>query len=278
MPPHISFLALLLIFFFIFIFWQINTDKHKEFVQSYSTTLKKLSELNTLYHFFDNVSFDMSYTYDNEHFFDLINCQDYLIYQLQFKQRKIIEQIKKIKQNEINYNKYLNKLKELPPIGTYSVPYGNLKKQKLIEIESKLYNKMLLTPCISFRIAVSLYRSSMDGMIYDKKIEYFNADTILFLINRLNNKNGTYFNDKEIWDSVSIVERGKVSNRMRFSIYERDGYRCRNCGISEKYAKLEIDHIIPIAKGGKTEYNNLQTLCHKCNVEKSDSLPYRNSW
>ena len=62
--------------------------------------------------------------------------------------------------------------------------YPDTFQQKLIEIESKLYNKMLLTPCISFRIAVSLYRSSMDGIIYDKKIEYFNADTILFLINR----------------------------------------------------------------------------------------------
>ncbi|WP_294755493.1 HNH endonuclease signature motif containing protein, partial [uncultured Ruminococcus sp.] len=31
---------------------------------------------------------------------------------------------------------------------------------------------------------------------------------------------------------------------------------------------LEVDHIIPIAKGGKTEANNLQTLCWRCNREK----------
>ncbi|MBO4983778.1 MAG: HNH endonuclease [Clostridia bacterium] len=59
---------------------------------------------------------------------------------------------------------------------------------------------------------------------------------------------------------------------MRFSLYQRDGYRCLKCGISQEYANLEIDHIVPIAKGGKSTYNNLQTLCHRCNVAKGDSI------
>ena len=37
---------------------------------------------------------------------------------------------------------------------------------------------------------------------------------------------------------------------------------------------LEIDHIIPVAKGGLTEESNLQTLCWKCNRAKSDKLIY----
>ena len=49
---------------------------------------------------------------------------------------------------------------------------------------------------------------------------------------------------------------------------------CRKCGISGRYAPLEIDHIIPIAKGGKSTYNNLQTLCHKWNAKKGDTLEY----
>ena len=35
---------------------------------------------------------------------------------------------------------------------------------------------------------------------------------------------------------------------------------------------LEIDHIIPIAKGGQTVEDNLQTLCWKCNRAKSDKI------
>ena len=97
------------------------------------------------------------------------------------------------------------------------------------------------------------------------------ADISTF-IKGLNNRSGNFYNDRGVWDALCRVERGKVSNKMRFSIYERDGYRCRKCGVSDRYAQLEIDHIIPIAKGGKTTYDNLQTLCHRCNVEKGDRL------
>lgn len=92
------------------------------------------------------------------------------------------------------------------------------------------------------------------------------------MIKRLNNKNRDFYNDKGIWDSLCRVERGKVSNKMRFSIYKRDGYRCRICGRTEKHDYLEIDHIKPIAKGGKSTYDNLQTLCRRCNKNKGDSF------
>ena len=34
--------------------------------------------------------------------------------------------------------------------------------------------------------------------------------------------------------------------------------------------KLHVDHIIPVYKGGKTTMSNLQTLCDRCNLGKSD--------
>lgn len=34
--------------------------------------------------------------------------------------------------------------------------------------------------------------------------------------------------------------------------------------------KLHVDHIIPIAKGGKTVKENLRTLCEECNWGKRD--------
>ncbi|MBO5777220.1 MAG: HNH endonuclease [Clostridia bacterium] len=40
------------------------------------------------------------------------------------------------------------------------------------------------------------------------------------------------------------------------------------CGKVFHQNVLEIDHIKPIAKGGKTTIDNLQTLCHDCNVKK----------
>ncbi|MBO4856796.1 MAG: HNH endonuclease [Bacilli bacterium] len=43
------------------------------------------------------------------------------------------------------------------------------------------------------------------------------------------------------------------------------------CGKSDLLENLEIDHIIPIARGGKTTPDNLQVLCHDCNKKKGHS-------
>ena len=46
---------------------------------------------------------------------------------------------------------------------------------------------------------------------------------------------------------------------------ERDGEHCANCGLSAEDTKLVLDHIISIAKSGKSELENLQILCAECN-------------
>ena len=50
------------------------------------------------------------------------------------------------------------------------------------------------------------------------------------------------------------------------------GRICGNSTFSEPNLLLEIDHIIPVAKGGATIEENLQTLCWKCNRSKSSKL------
>lgn len=161
--------------------------------------------------------------------------------------------------------------------GRFKNPIKHLKLEKLITKEKQLFkNNLLQKSILQLIVTITLYCSTLNGHIYAKKSEVFYDSDILALIKRINNKNGTFYNDCEIWNSLCRVERGKVSNKMRFSIYERDGYRCCKSGVSERYAQLEIDHILPIAKGEKSTYDNLQTLCHKCNVEKGDT--YKKYW
>lgn len=69
------------------------------------------------------------------------------------------------------------------------------------------------------------------------------------------------------------AQRSAMTSDLREAIKKRDNYTCCICGnsvLNEPNLLLEVDHIIPIAKGGKTEANNLQTLCWRCNREKSD--------
>lgn len=64
-------------------------------------------------------------------------------------------------------------------------------------------------------------------------------------------------------------QRKLMTKTLREEIALRDNYTCQICG---KYMPdgvgLHIDHIIPIAKGGKTVPSNLQVLCSKCNGKK----------
>lgn len=247
--------------------------KYRDFVVKNSTGVKQLDEINSRYTFYPYVSFDQSHTYDNQVFFDMISCQDYLIYQLRFIKKNVFDQIKKVRFNSSLYPKYLAEVNAVTS-GRFETPIGKLKPEKLAEVESASMKDRTYTPATRFDITVTLYNSTVNGRIYGKKSVTFSVDDILALNRRLNNKSGNFYRDREIWDAICRVERGKVSNKMRFAIYKRDGYMCRKCGISGRYAPLEIDHIIPIAKGGKSTYNNLQTLCHKCNAEKGDTLEY----
>lgn len=50
-------------------------------------------------------------------------------------------------------------------------------------------------------------------------------------------------------------------------MFERDGYRCVQCGATED---LTLDHIVPIGHGGSMAVTNLQTMCRTCNHAKGD--------
>ena len=70
-------------------------------------------------------------------------------------------------------------------------------------------------------------------------------------------------------------QRALMTSSLRQQIMERDNYTCKHCGASthqEPNLLLEIDHIIPISKGGLTTEENLQTLCWKCNRSKGAKL------
>ena len=70
-------------------------------------------------------------------------------------------------------------------------------------------------------------------------------------------------------------QRALMTSKLRHFIKDRDNFTCQNCGVSsyaEPHLLLEVDHIIPVSRGGLTTKDNLQTLCWKCNRSKSNKI------
>jgi 5-methylcytosine-specific restriction endonuclease McrA len=69
---------------------------------------------------------------------------------------------------------------------------------------------------------------------------------------------------------------GRITPAEWEAILELYGRKCLACGVGEGEGRLQIDHVIPVAKGGRTTVDNVQPLCGKCNRKKgTKSTDYR---
>ncbi len=60
-----------------------------------------------------------------------------------------------------------------------------------------------------------------------------------------------------------------IPRDVRQRVWQTYGGQCAECA-SDQY--LEFDHIIPVARGGGNSETNIQLLCRKCNLKKSDNI------
>jgi len=63
-----------------------------------------------------------------------------------------------------------------------------------------------------------------------------------------------------------------LSNALRFRVLTRDRFTCVYCGRRAPDVALEVDHVTPVARGGRDEETNLVTACFSCNRGKRDRL------
>jgi len=61
----------------------------------------------------------------------------------------------------------------------------------------------------------------------------------------------------------------------RENLFERDNYRCQYCGNGFEASHLNMDHVIPRDRGGRTSWENIVTSCIKCNSRKANRLPHQ---
>ena len=252
--------------------YDFKRRKIKRFLNENSEALSTLLCLNEKYKnklYCDSI-YNVAHTYDNADYFEDISCKDYLIYMLQERKNEILQKMKIVEFCKRNYTSYINDVKKIDSFGKFRNPIDGYDSDELLNAEKKMFNGYKIKPPTDFKVKIKLYCAKMNGEIVDYKEQTFGKTEVIYLIDRLNDRNGYYYNDRGIWDSLCRVERGKVSNKLRFEILERDGYKCRYCGRGEDECSLQIDHIKPISKGGKSTYDNLQTLCEHCNKQKDN--------
>lgn len=59
----------------------------------------------------------------------------------------------------------------------------------------------------------------------------------------------------------------------RANIYARDQYTCQYCGDPFPTSDLTFDHVVPVAKGGRKDWENIVTCCISCNRRKGGRTP-----
>jgi hypothetical protein len=75
--------------------------------------------------------------------------------------------------------------------------------------------------------------------------------------------------------NMSANIRYSIPLRTRWAVLKRDSYKCTKCGSSpsaDHEVRLEVDHIIPVTKGGQNNIENLRTLCWKCNQGRKNKI------
>lgn len=106
------------------------------------------------------------------------------------------------------------------------------------------------------------YRSPGGRSQYTKGYKY-TVDQLKNVLNKIK--------ESEYKVSSYNTERSKLTSKLRYKILNKFSYTCQYCGATIKDgAKLHVDHIIPISKGGLTEEDNLTIACQDCNLGKSN--------
>ena len=148
-------------------------------------------------------------------------------------------------------------------ISTSMAPPKFILKHYLAEFRSHLG---LSVPKISvpYPEYVFQYVSAGGNSSQESRVR-LNSPTIDALIEALS--------DKIKFKKSAAGQRSLMTARFREFIKSRDSYTCLYCGVStqdEAHLLLEVDHIVPVSKGGLSLEDNLQTLCWKCNRTKSN--------
>ena len=255
----VAIIACLLVAAIIVVVHALWVKKRNAVISSESLRLKALRELNAGFSF--KKLFPKAYKrdLDSKQQFDRFDPDKFLMSVLYESSDEYEQWIDAAEENAELLREYNEGLRDIPP-STY-------EKQSWVKAESKLFKKETISPDAPPVVLVEWsyvspagrnhYRNNRLYTIYQTKIF---LDESMKLAKRRRSRQARIRH-----------ERALMTDSLRYDVLKRDNFTCQICGsTAQDGVKLEVDHIIPVSKGGRTELSNLQTLCDRCNRGKRD--------
>lgn len=249
---------------------QREIQRNIEKVKRYSSRYHELLELNSRYSFYPiDPLYEFYVQVHSKAQFDRFdfnqNMQRIVKDQLGFFEDLLDD----IRTRNMTYHFYQNEVSALPPykrpeeIEALNMDIGFFEKQ-----EQELCVSLLKCPNLTTEFSCIVnYVSPQGRKQYTDRRVFLPKDIEIFC--RMEHESEEKRQTKEF-------QRKIMTDSLRYDIMKRDGFRCVLCGRTPNDGiKLHVDHIIPVSRGGKTEYSNLRTLCNTCNMGKRDKYdPY----
>lgn len=247
-------------------------NKYKSFVLQNSEQLQKVKKLNqnTFFHKSVEEKYFFTEALNSKRKLDNTSIYDFFIALIENRYDGFKSIIEQIKDNIRLNNDYLQKYNSIKSTTTEDF-CRNLKTcfKKFLRYEKSLFGQLMLCPILDTEITIELTYTSPQGRNFYRKGETYDFSRF----SRIFNEVTIMMENKQTRQYQIQLERAKMSDSLRYDILKRDNFRCQICGITaSEGAKLHVDHIVPVSKGGKTIASNLRTLCDRCNMGKSNKI------
>lgn len=244
----------------------IQQTSHEK-VMSISENYKQLVELNNKYQFNDigkikRKVYEREYSHKS---YDRARAKSIILYHIENNDNNIREFILNAYRNKKMYDNYLEEFEKInEKTAIEEIEKIGYNEKKFYKLEKEIINNNKVKDNV-YKISINViveYTTPAGKNNYRKNraVEYQELCDLYM----------QWRNGKK-YEETSKRERAMMNDQLRYDVLKRDNYKCKICGASaQDGAKLHVDHIVPVSKGGKTTISNLQTLCDRCNIGKSN--------
>lgn len=243
---------------------KIIVKKQNNYICKFSSKLQSLEELNKKYDFkeiskVEHLIKERAYSRKS---LDRLDGKTLIRYNIENDNGNLRTDIENSIYNISLLDNYNKDIKLIENIESENKTKYSTKKYK--RIEKRAFNSLKYKESdFQVEVEIDAFYQSNGGKVYEDRHGNYEYSEVLEIYNDW--KKGKKYQETQ------KQERKVMNDDIRYDILKRDNFTCQKCGATaQDGAKLHVDHIIPVSKGGKTTPSNLQTLCDRCNMGKSN--------